>query len=120
MADRIQLRRDAASSWVAANPILGQGEPGVEIDTKRMKIGDGINHWNDLPYVVNPFQVYGYTHLQTVSSPVWTINHNMGKRPAVACVDSAGDEIEGNVTYPTVNQVVVTFSAATGGEAYLN
>lgn len=62
----------------------------------------------------------GFTHHQMVPSDVWVINHGMGKNPAVSCVDSAGDEIEGGLKYPTLNQVVLTFSAATGGEAYLN
>jgi hypothetical protein len=32
---------------------LGAGEPGVEIDTKKFKIGDGATHWNDLEYFIN-------------------------------------------------------------------
>ena len=49
--DRIQLRRDTAANWRAHNPILLEGEPGYEIDTKLRKIGDGVNAWNDLPYL---------------------------------------------------------------------
>lgn len=47
---RIQLRRGRASQWADANPVLHSGEPGYEIDTNKTKIGDGITHWNDLPY----------------------------------------------------------------------
>lgn len=47
---RILLRNDTAENWVLANPILGKGEMGIEIDTHKFKIGDGITPWNLLPY----------------------------------------------------------------------
>lgn len=46
----IQLRRGTEEAWAAANPVLAPGEPGVEIDTGREKLGDGTTAWNDLPY----------------------------------------------------------------------
>lgn len=52
MADRIQLRRGTSSTWQSLNPILGQGEPGFEIDTGKLKIGDGLKAWNALEYIV--------------------------------------------------------------------
>lgn len=48
---KIQLRRDTAANWSTYNPKLNAGEPGVEIDTSYVKIGDGINNWNNLPYI---------------------------------------------------------------------
>ena len=50
MANRIQLRRGGAQEWANANPILAQGEFGVELDTGRIKIGDGVTAWNTLRY----------------------------------------------------------------------
>lgn len=50
MADRIQLRRDAAPNWTAVNPVLADGEIGLEKDTGLFKIGTGILPWNDLAY----------------------------------------------------------------------
>ena len=50
MANRIQLRRDGAQQWANVNPILAQGEIGIEIDTSRIKIGDGVTPWNSLKY----------------------------------------------------------------------
>ncbi len=47
---RIQLRRDTAANWVAANPVLLAGEVGVELDTNRMKLGNGVAVWNALDY----------------------------------------------------------------------
>ena len=52
MATKIQLRRDLSGNWTSTNPILAQGEPGVELDTNRMKVGDGVTAWNDLAYII--------------------------------------------------------------------
>lgn len=46
-----QLRRGNASVWEKNNPILARGEPGFEIDTNRLKIGDGLTAWKDLKYI---------------------------------------------------------------------
>lgn len=45
------IRRATAQLWTDVNPILGDGELAFEIDTATFKLGDGILHWNDLPYV---------------------------------------------------------------------
>ena len=45
---KFQLRRDLAANWTYANPLLQIGEPGFELDTNQLKIGDGIHRWNDL------------------------------------------------------------------------
>lgn len=46
-----KLRRDLAAAWTDKNPILSAGEPGFEIDTNKLKIGDNLNSWNDLDYL---------------------------------------------------------------------
>ena len=68
MSQQIKLRRDTATNWTSANPVLGQGEIGIENDhlgesvgsgpswlnngAMRMKVGDGVTPWNTLPYSV--------------------------------------------------------------------
>jgi hypothetical protein len=47
----IITRNDLSSSWVEKNPVLERGEPGFEIDTGLLKIGNGINPWTELKYV---------------------------------------------------------------------
>lgn len=54
MTVRIQLRRDLQSNWIAINPVLAIGEPGVEYDTGRIKIGDGVTVWSNLKYASGP------------------------------------------------------------------
>jgi len=50
MAIQIQLRRGDAADWTSTNPILAEGEVGVEIDTLKLKVGNGTDNWNTLPY----------------------------------------------------------------------
>lgn len=50
MTTRIKLRRDTAANWLAANPILAAGEPGLETDTGKVKYGDGETAYADLPH----------------------------------------------------------------------
>lgn len=55
MADReikakLVARNDTAENWRRQNPVLLRGELGVEIDTGKIKYGDGVKAWNDLSY----------------------------------------------------------------------
>jgi hypothetical protein len=50
MPVRFQLRRDTSTSWSSINPTLEPGEPGLETDTFKLKIGDGATTWNSLAY----------------------------------------------------------------------
>lgn len=52
-----QLKRGNAAEWFREvngeieSPVLKAGEPGVELDTHRMKVGDGTTPWANLPYI---------------------------------------------------------------------
>jgi len=62
-----------------------------------------------------------YVHTQAAASASWTINHNLGYYPGgVSIVDSAGSKVYGDVTFVSENQLVVNFSAAFGGKAYVS
>lgn len=50
MPQKIQLRRDTAANWASNNPILSEGELGLELDTDQFKIGNGVDQWSALPY----------------------------------------------------------------------
>ena len=48
---RILLRNDTAANWEAnKTTILKKGEIGIEIDTNKMKIGDGVTAYGNLKY----------------------------------------------------------------------
>lgn len=61
-----------------------------------------------------------HTHKQAQAAKVWTVAHNLGKRPAVTVVDSAGTVVIGEVDYLDDNTVRLTFCAAFSGTAYFN
>ena len=47
---RIKLRRDTSANWTAVNPVLLEGEPGLELDSGKTKYGNGTSTWTQLPY----------------------------------------------------------------------
>ena len=52
MSEKIlQLKRGTAERWYTVNPILAIGEPGFVYDDNKLKIGDGVTPWNELPYI---------------------------------------------------------------------
>lgn len=49
-----QIRTDRENAWASANPILARGEIGGVIENnfvKKIKIGDGETHWNNIPFI---------------------------------------------------------------------
>lgn len=61
-----------------------------------------------------------YRHVQGAAASVWTITHNLNKYASVMVRDSAGDLVTGQVAWPSLNTITVTFSAPFSGEAYVN
>jgi hypothetical protein len=64
MANIIQLRRDTAANWTRVNPILEDGEPGLEIDTNYIKYGDGNTTWANLAYSSTGSVSFDYSTVQ--------------------------------------------------------
>ena len=48
---RIVTRNATAAQWTTANPILLKGELGLEVDTGKIKFGDGVKAWSALAYI---------------------------------------------------------------------
>jgi len=72
MADMIQIRRDTASNWTTANPILAQGEMGAETDTSKIKIGDGVTAWASVPYLIDAGDYLTATSTNTLTNKTIT------------------------------------------------
>lgn len=53
------MRRDTTANWTSVNPVLGQGELGLDTTLNRFKIGDGTTAYNTLGYAPNT--VFGGT-----------------------------------------------------------
>lgn len=86
MAIQIEWRHGTAATWTSTNPILAQGEKGVETDTGQFKIGDGVTTWNLLAYsgTTGPTQTTSYRSFGdgsdgnvTISSGVTTLSRDM-------------------------------------------
>ena len=60
-----------------------------------------------------------YTHVQLVAEAIWTVNHNLGMRPAVTILDSGGTEVEADVMHMSTNQLVIRFAIPLAGVARL-
>lgn len=50
MIVQMRFRRGTTAEWAAANPVLEEGEPGLDTDIKAFKLGDGVTSWTDLPF----------------------------------------------------------------------
>jgi hypothetical protein len=62
----------------------------------------------------------GKVWVQSVAASIWNISHELMFRPNVTVVDSAGDEVEGDVRHLNATSIRITFSAAFAGTAYLS
>ena len=87
MAIQIQLRRGDAADWTSANPLLAEGELGIELDTIKIKIGNGIDNWNALAYVSGGGG--GVTSV-TGTSPIVSSG---GTSPAISLASTYGDTL---------------------------
>lgn len=55
---KIKLRRDTYTNWFDVNPILAEGEPALDTTNNKVKYGDGVTPWKDLPYADNTSSAY--------------------------------------------------------------
>ena len=69
---QIKLRRATAGEWRTSDPVLGEGEPGYETDTHKLKIGDSKTSWNNLPYITDIID------LSTVTNKVIVVINKSG------------------------------------------
>lgn len=61
-----------------------------------------------------------FVHRQSTAASIWYIQHGLGKFPAITVVDSAGSSAEGTPEYVNSNYLILRFSAAFSGVAYLS
>jgi hypothetical protein len=75
--------------------------------------------YRDNTTIQDTFKV-SHIHDQSVASSTWNITHNLNKNPSVSIVDVTNTEVIGEVEHINVNSLVVRFTAAFSGKAYLN
>lgn len=71
MDSKFLLKRGDAARWEELNLVLERGEPGFVVDEGRLKVGDGVTAWNDLPYIgeSNIFNVKNHYAFPNVGRP---------------------------------------------------
>ena len=57
---------------------------------------------------------------QGVPATTWNITHNLGKFPSITVIDTGNTVVTGEYNYTSNTNVILTFSAAFAGKAYLN
>ncbi len=119
MSVQMQIRRGTAAAWTAANPVLAQGEAGLETDTGKLKYGDGATAWSSLAYfggsgtgtvtTVSVVSTNGFTG--TVANPTTT--------PAITLTCSITGILKGNGTAISAAVAGTDYLAPTGSAAAL-
>lgn len=74
---RLKVRIGTAAAWGIADPILLLGEPGLESDTKRLRFGDGVTAFTDLPYI--QLNTTGYQALSGVLTSLAALGSGANK-----------------------------------------
>jgi hypothetical protein len=95
----IRLMIATKSVWDTENPILLEGMPGWESDTKKMKIGDGTSTWTELSYIVDA----------TLTDEQLELLNNINLTDGVVILDSNGlipldtlpDQAKSHIKYVT-------------------
>ena len=95
MAAKIQLRRDTAAVWASVNPTLALGEPGVETDTYKVKVGDGTSDWNTLPYSITT--QFADLNGKPTTIAGYAINDAYTKAEVDAIIESPSGNLTGSV-----------------------
>ena len=60
-----------------------------------------------------------FVFTQSSAATTWTINHNLGYIPSVELFDSGSQEIDADVSHPSVNTTIILLSVPTTGFARL-
>ncbi len=79
--------------------------------------------WPDTPFFTALIEATHnnerHVHTQPSPSASWLISHDLGGKPSVTIVDSAGTVVIGEIVYDSDTQITVNFTAPFSGFAYL-
>ena len=89
---RLRNPNFTAELWAEKNPLLQRGEIGIEKDTHRVKAGDGITYWNDLPYLSESVATWGSIN-GSISNQTDLVNYVAGAVDAEAQLRIAADGV---------------------------
>lgn len=98
------------------------GDLYVDTLSKRVYGPKTINGWDTSEALFEGFNrdLLGQVFDIPSASGTWEIHHGLGYNPNVTCIDSAGNVIEGEISYPNENTIVIEFIGGSSGKAYLS
>lgn len=95
---KIVLRNDEAAKWSTTNPVLLKGEIGIESDTLKIKIGDGVKKWSELSYFMGNIQEVLKNYIpkseKGIANGIATLGSD-GKVPVAQLPSYVDDVLEG-------------------------
>lgn len=121
---RIQLRRDTSTNWATNNPVPSVGEPCFEIDTGKLKIGDGSTKYSDLPYQGGGSSGGGaeIDDTTTSASKVWSSSKTSSEITSKQNKLATGNNItidEGTNTISATNVITTNTTQAINNDAIM-
>jgi len=133
--NKVVIRSNSAASGAKGDPgsqfLTGPGLPSnligrvgdlyVDINTK-IVYGPKTNSGWPTTVLFEGFNRELLGQVYEISSPasIWEIQHNLGYNPNATCIDTAGTVVEGDISYPNENLMVIQFIGAVSGKAYLS
>lgn len=100
-----------------------QGEIGIGVPADGVE-GQFLEKQSDEPYdfawITPAFSGDKHYEQSFSNSAEVTVNHNLNKLPAVTVLNTAGDEVRGQVEHQSVNTLVVRFSSSFSGKVTCN
>lgn len=112
---KIQHLRGTAAQWTNRNPILPEGEIGIETDTAKIKVGNGTDNWSSLDYIGDHISAtagavnraeQAITWTSDTTDYYYTYTHNFNKTPQITVLEGT-DEVEVQVTHTNNNTTQV-------------
>lgn len=104
MANIIQIRRDTAANWASANPVLAQGELGVELDTNKFKIGNGSSAWSSLSYLIDVGNYLTASSTNTLTNKTISVDSNTvsGVAASSFVISNSSGNIDGSASQKAI------------------
>lgn len=96
------------------------GTDSVTGETKNFTLSSILSLVTGTINVPNENEVDSYVHTQSSASSIWTVAHNLDKYSSVTIVDNSDNVVHGEINYQSKNTILISFSAAFAGKAYLN
>lgn len=127
---RIIIRHDTTENWVAANPILEEGEYGHDMTLNRFKVGDGYTDWRRLQWSSTSYSDFialntsvtehienGAIHVTQAEKDTWNAKsdfsgsyNDLTNKPNLSTVATTGNynDLTNKPTIPSVGDGTIT------------